>query len=495
MAYQHRGLDEQQERFHQAVIRDTRSLSMRISDSLKNPKHMGYFLLMLFMCMFLVRYVSDLFFVIAAFCFFFCYFRKTKLPFRLPEESGLIDPGDPMPGQTNKFRKARGIYHFGNKHDHNLELWFGNDDMRTHALIFGSTGSGKTEALVSISYNALLQSSGFIYVDGKGDNGLFAKLFSMVRSVGREDDFLLINFMTGARDVIGPQERRLSNTLNPFCVGSSSMLSQLIVGLMGGSSKGGDGDMWKNRAIGFVEALMRVLVTMRDAGHILLDANSIRNYFIFDRLEAMVMDKLFIRDGAEPVSLENLPPSVLEPIVGYVLNLPGYNKEKKGKQVSQVLEQHGYITMQLTRAFTSLADTYGHIMRTRLAEVDLKDVVLNRRILCVLLPALEKSPDELANLGKIIISSLKAMMAAGLGDHVEGDYHELIDSKPMRQHRIYAYSMSMVIMLWKVSLLCLLKRVRWGFQLYLLDKICLLSRRHLKKKRHRLVRIQTSKFA
>ncbi len=45
--------------------------------------------------------------------------------------------------------------------------------------------------------------------------------------------------------------------------------------------------------------------------------------------------------------------------------------------------------MQLTRVFTSLADTYGHIVRTKLAEVDLKDVVLSRRILVVLLPALE----------------------------------------------------------------------------------------------------------
>ena len=61
--------------------------------------------------------------------------------------------------------------------------------------------------------------------------------------------------------------------------------------------------------------------------------------------------------------------------------------------------------MQLTRVFTSLADTYGHILRTNLAEVDLHDVVLNRRILVVLLPALEKSPAELANLGKIIIAN------------------------------------------------------------------------------------------
>ena len=252
----------------------------------------------------------------------------------------------------------------------------------------------------------------------------------MVRSMGREDDMLLINFMTGARDVIGPQEKRLSNTLNPFAMGSSSMLSQLVVSLMPGKGGSGDGDMWKGRAIGFVEAIMKVLVAMRDQGHILLDANTIRNYFLLPKLEAMVIDKIFVRDGQESVSLEYLPESLLEPITNYVLNLPGYNREKKGKQVSQVLEQHGFITMQLTRIFTSLADTYGHILRTNLAEVDLSDVVLNRRILTVLLPALEKSPDELASLGKIIIATLKAMMAAGLGDSVEGDIADIVDSRP-----------------------------------------------------------------
>ena len=115
--------------------------------------------------------------------------------------------------------------------------------MRTHALIFGSTGSGKTVALTSISYNALVQGSGFIYVDGKGDNSLYANLFSMVRYMGREDDMLLINFMTGARDIIGPQEKRISNTMNPFATGSSGMLSNLIAGMMESGGSGGDGDM------------------------------------------------------------------------------------------------------------------------------------------------------------------------------------------------------------------------------------------------------------
>jgi intracellular multiplication protein IcmO len=424
-----RGLDKKQEQNPQQLIRDTRTFGQRVGDFFKNSTAVAIMLVMMAASLFFLPGLSDLLFVSAIIIFLCAITRKASLPFRIPLSSGRKDHNDPMPG-SGKPRKGRGIYYFGNERNSNLELWFSNEDMRTHVLVFGSTGSGKTEALVSLSYNALLQSSGFIYIDGKGDNALFAKIFSMVRSMGREDDLLLVNFMTGARDIIGPQKVRLSNTMNPFALGSSSMLSQLVVSLMPDSGGSGDGDMWKGRAIVFVEALMKVLVAMRDAGYILLDANTIRNYFQLDRLEAMVLDKVFIRDGQEPVSLEGLSPTILEPITNYIINLPGYNRERKGKQVSQVLEQHGFITMQLTRVFGSLADTYGHIIRTNLAEVDLKDVVLNRRIMVVLLPALEKSPDELSNLGKVIIASLKAMMAAGLGDEVEGRYHELIQRKP-----------------------------------------------------------------
>lgn len=427
--YRERGLEARHEQDSRMLLRDTRTIGQRISDFLSN----SFNAMMVFICLgvacILVPMFADLLLVIGICLFIFVYTRKTTLPFRLPQTSHLLDYNDLAPG-SNKPKKAGGICYFGNDRATNEELWFSNEDMRTHVLIFGSTGSGKTESMISLAYNALLQASGFIYVDGKGDNTLFAKLFSMARAMGREDDILLINFMTGAKDVFGPQERRLSNTLNPFANGSSSMLAQLVVNLMDTAAATPDGDMWKGRAISFVEALMKVLAYMRDEGHILLDANVIRKYFILERLESIVIDKMFPREGQEAVSLADSPPVVLEPITSYLDNLPGYDKAKKGKQVSQVLEQHGFITMQLTRVFTSLADTYGHILRVPLAEVDMRDVVLNRRILCVLLPALEKSPAELSNLGKVIISTLKAMMSAGLGSEVEGTYRELIKRKP-----------------------------------------------------------------
>jgi intracellular multiplication protein IcmO len=424
-----RGIEGRNEIDPTLLLRDTRPMEKRIADFFSKPLNTAIVLFALAVSAYMFPVASVWVLLIGFFLFLYSYTREQKLPFRLPQVAQVKDYNDIKPG-IKLPNISRGIAFFGNDIKTNEELWFANDDMRTHILIFGSTGAGKTEALVSIAFNALVQASGFIYVDGKGDNSLYAKIFSMVRSMGREDDLLLINFMTGARDIVGPQERRLSNTLNPFCQGSSSMLTQLVVSLMGGSSQSSDGDMWKGRAIAFVEALMRLLVYMRDEGAILLDANTIRNYFDLARLESIVIDKVFPRDDQESVNIDSIPKLVTDPLRNYLGTLPGYNKEKKGKQVSQVLEQHGFITMQLVRSFSSLADTYGHIIRTNLAEVDFKDVVLNRRVLVVLLPALEKSPDELSNLGKVIVASLKAMMAAGLGDQVEGDYRDVIERKP-----------------------------------------------------------------
>jgi intracellular multiplication protein IcmO len=79
-----------------------------------------------------------------------------------------------------------------------------------------------------------------------------------------------------------------------------------------------------------------------------------------------------------------------------------------------------------------MADEYHYIFKAQLADVEVLDVVLNRRILVVLIPALEKAVDEIANLGKIVATSLKGMMGATLGNTVEGAWETAIGSKQAR---------------------------------------------------------------
>jgi intracellular multiplication protein IcmO len=312
----------------------------------------------------------------------------------------------------------QGITFFGNEIGTKKEIWFTDSDVRTHCLIFGTTGAGKTETLLSICVNTLNQSSGFIYIDGKGDNSLWAKIFSLVAARARLDDLYLINYMTASVNLDKKSTEKISNTMNPLATGNADSLTELIVSLLPGS---GGGDMWKGRASVFIGALFKSLVYLRDQGKILLDIDATRKYFTLQKII-----ELSLR--------EDIPIKYRDGLVQYVINLPGYVEPTPSnptpEQADSVAEQHGYITMQFTETFGLLSDTYGHIMKTQVAEVDFYDIVVNRRILVVLLPALEKSTQNLGNLGRIIIASIKNMMSTTLGSAVEGDREKVIDTKP-----------------------------------------------------------------
>lgn len=408
-----RGMDRNQEIKAETMWRDTRTPRQKFTDFISEPD--GFIMTLGFIgsLLFVVPQFGELWLLLAIWLIRYVSKKEFRLPFRLPQTSGLLDPGQPDPG-SNLPSPAEGITFFGNERNTKKELWFNNSDMRTHILIFGTTGAGKTETLLSLGYNALVQGSGLIYVDGKGENVLYTKVFAMARTMGREDDVLCVNYMTGARDVFGPQEKKLSNTLNPFASGGSGGLQELLVSLM--DDGGGGGDMWKGRAISLISAIMMALVYMRDKGEILLDVDIIREYLILETI--IKMNKR-----------SDFPPHIKAALRGYLVSLPGF-QESAPKQNDTVMEQHGYLQMQFTKLLGSLADQYGFIFKTNLGEVNFKDIVLNRRILVVLLPALEKSTDELANLGKIIIATLKQMMAAALGSTVEGSYSEVVETKP-----------------------------------------------------------------
>jgi intracellular multiplication protein IcmO len=340
--------------------------------------------------------------------------ESASLPFKMPMSSAVMDPNNAAP-PTHKPQKAEGIAFFGNERETKKELWFDNSDMRTHILMMGSTGAGKTEALLSLAFNTLVWGSGFVYVDGKGSAKLYTQIYAMARSMGREDDVLLINYIKGNKDFYGPQEARVSNTMNPFTSGSAGTLTQLVVSLM--SDSGGGADMWKDRAMSLVSTLLQALVFLRDIKEILLDVGVIRDYLQLDKI--IVLSKR-----------NDLPIHIKTSVKAYLSSIPGFKEDSKAAQSDTVLEQHGYLQMQLTKVLSTLADEYAHIFRTNLGEVNFWDVVVNRRILVVLLPALENSTDELANLGKIIIACLKAMMATALGGKVVGTIQEVVEVNP-----------------------------------------------------------------
>ena len=86
--------------------------------------------------------------------------------------------------------------------------------------------------------------------------------------------------------------------------------------------------------------------------------------------------------------------------------------------------------MYFTSTFTQLAVSLGHIFRVENGDIDMRDVVLNRRVLVVNLPALENGDDTLAALGKIVVAAVRGMLAQLLGARLDGDGSEIFNLKP-----------------------------------------------------------------
>ena len=124
------------------------------------------------------------------------------------------------------------------------------------------------------------------------------------------------------------------------------------------------------------------------------------------------------------IPVPDMPEDIIYPLKAYLGELPSYdlaldwNKQK----TEEPSKQHGFAQFYFTRTFELLGVSLGHIFKVEQSDVDMRDVVLNRRILVVNLPALESSDERLAALGKIVVASLRGMMAQMLGARLEGDY-------------------------------------------------------------------------
>ena len=339
---------------------------------------------------------------------------KWDFPYRAPFHSGVFD------GSYKGKKKGEGVAFFGIEISSKLEVWAAKTDIGTHVLLIGTTGSGKTEALLGIVYNALINLSGFAFIDGKGDPKLFENVFRLLKTLNRQIDLLQLSFLTGGANFSERQETKITNTCAPYSTGSDAVISELQISQM--DDGGGKTDMWKGRAISFIQAMNKVLVYQRDIGHLLLNPNAYIPYFDLPTLEKYALDLVSMDSIGAEISYNNDPmfKQLVKPLANFVTTLPGYQPSNKGNQEQKTLEQFGYITMQLTRLWNDMSYTYGHIYGTGLGEIYMYDVVLNRRILVGAIPSLERSTDTSSMLGKIVIGQVKQMMGGALGNRVEG---------------------------------------------------------------------------
>ena len=416
------GPQEQYERSGAQSLRDIRPFTTRLSEGLRSSAS-GLVLGLAAGATWFEPAVIDATVPLSALYALWVLTRAPKLPIRLPKSAARPDYSNPQPG-TRKAKPANGTIFIGWSIDGH-ELWATAEDMRQHMTIPGTTGAGKTTAILSLLSNALMQGSGFVLVDGKGDRDLFGKVLAMARRFGREDDVRVLNFMvaSGVKD---------SHTFNPFLTGNADAIRELLASQLGEQSPSDANGVFRERAVALIGTISPVLVWLRDHKGVPLNIEVIRFSIELRWIWKLAMEKkALIRDADTGVEREldlvgEIPEEITWPLRSYLGELPGFDPmmpldKQKGDEPSK---QHGFAQFYFTPTFTQLAVSLGHIFRVESGDIDMRDVVLNRRILVVNLPALENSDATLAALGKLVVSSLRAMMAQLLGGSLEGAYTE-----------------------------------------------------------------------
>ncbi|WP_219096340.1 ATP-binding protein [Pseudomonas sp. UMAB-40] len=398
------------------ILVDHRSISKKMWDSFQNPNIP--FIYACFAAPFVIY--SPAWFLLAAFIFYILQLAVTTkddvLPIHLPLGAGKPDKNDPRPGNKKGWFIARGSFYLGICRRTGMELWANFKALTQHFLVFGTTGAGKTENIVSMIVNYLAVGSGASMNDAKAAPKAMFQLATFCRIFSRDFDFRVTNYIKSQDPNKQDPASRSSNDAGIFARGTPDSNTQLLVSLMPPS--GGDNKIFSERAIALVASIMPGMNDLRNLGKLQIDPAVIRRFMGFKEFVGLCHHNLISKSSRDA-------------LMGYLTSLSGYDEKKPiGEQNDEVTRQFGFAQAYFTRALASLSDTYGHIYLTGQGEIDYQDAVLNGRILLTLLPSMSKSGDELANLGKIVLTATRNGMVVGLGTVFEGSAEKVVHNLP-----------------------------------------------------------------
>ena len=308
------------------------------------------------------------------------------------------------------------------------KLWFLPEEMATSPrLIFGETGAGRGETLVTLCKPFIDAGQGCVYVDGNGDTGVSSRIMGLAIEAGREKDVLVLNLCQGGRQydrregpwwkqgfagqplaasLVEPEAshwtRYRSHTFNPFeRAGADEICSWLLPWLME-TAKDDPRVVDLRQTISGVEhefetllrAILGVLVNGRDKG-------------------------LWPLDGR-----------VVHEALGGGHNWPLYELARDPRldeAERQALMAFGDTRIPKVRAVVSTASAvFPHALDFMChhplwwaemddntwgaSDIDWMDAMVRQKIVVVLAPALSNSTDEVRAMMRPILGSLRAAM-------------------------------------------------------------------------------------
>ena len=237
-------------------------------------------------------------------------------------------------------------------------------------MLIGSYGSGRSQALTSLLAQNIRDEKPFVYVNGHGDVGWFGQMYSIAQSYKRTDDLFCLNFLT-----TGEGNSHTFDPINPLIGDEES-----FVALFGTR---------------FGAVLHQLCLCEKEAGD-LVDTARLKSFLKLEHLECLVD---YSRYAPTKESLRAYLDS-LQAISQGSSEVMQINADYcASHNVSPRALQH-LMNLQKVSLFIEMLDTLPIFSTTPV--VDFAKVFKGNKFVVVMLPALEKDPDSLGFLTKLM---------------------------------------------------------------------------------------------
>ena len=224
-----------------------------------------------------------------------------------------------------------------------------------------------------------------------------------------------------------------SHSFNPFSIGNADAIRELLASQLGDQAQNDPNGVFRERAVALIGTIAPVLVWLRDHKGVPLNIEVIRFSIELRWIWKLAMEKIVLlrdpetrhrrRSSMSTARSRKTSPGRCGPISA---SCPATIRRCRWTSRRATSPR----SSTASRSSTSPRPSPSSRSRSAISsgcessDIDMRDIVLNRRILVVNLPALENSDATLAALGKLVVAALRGMMAQLLGASLEGDYTE-----------------------------------------------------------------------
>jgi hypothetical protein len=293
-------------------------------------------------------------------------------PVNLAPKEGFILPSDkPYPDD--------GLL-IGYTSDHGKPVRIPYNLFVRHLMLVGSSGVGKTTLGIWLIWQQICRGGGVIFIDAKLDVVTLNTLTYLMRAIGRENDFYVLN-------VNDPEH---SHTYNPLLNGDPDEVASRLLNLLPSSENDPGSDYYRQSANHALTAIVGAL-----------KAAKLRYHFtdltiLLQSAPAMEWMLRQVPNGPERMALS--------------VFLDKYRRRERGGATLDVNKMKDTLGGMAGRLALFAQGKFGRVFNTYSPQIDLPSIVTGNKVLYVMLPTMAKDTASI-NLGKMILSDLRTATA------------------------------------------------------------------------------------